>query len=215
MIMNFGKKYVVILKEEYERLKNNPSCEEETDNNALPPPPLVDPELKDLQKSSLKMKRVWDGDEVPRDEKIRRFTEELNNLKSRYDSLTQEPSTFQRNPKMFSNANNAKGTDVNETVTKKYSIEDKIIDSLPKSSKNQGILLLNHLKKFPKVVKWDENGNIVFKGERFPTTNLQQMITSVSTNRKSNIPQLSMGVLMNTLSETNTPDKLIKNIELK
>ena len=72
-----GKKYVVISQEEYQRLKDDKPQENLK---------LVNPEKRDLQKSNVEMKNVLDGT-LPSDEKVRLLTEELNNLKARYDEL--------------------------------------------------------------------------------------------------------------------------------
>jgi len=70
--MSHGKKYVVISQQDYEMLKSK--------NESM----IHNPQKRELHRSETEMKNVWDR-EIPEDEKIRLFTEELNNLKSRYE----------------------------------------------------------------------------------------------------------------------------------
>ena len=185
--MNLGKKFVVISEEEYERLKVKRS--DVNTNNTVSKP--LNPELQDFQKSATNMKRVWEEDDVPVNEKIRRFTEELTNLKTRYNSLSR------RNRESYSPQPNLSTTAM---PSKLYNMEENIIQALPKTGKNDGILLLEHLKKHPDIIKWNSNGEIMFKGETLPGSNLKNMVISVITNRKSNVPTLSKGVFVKALS---------------
>lgn len=182
-----GKKYVVISREEYEMLKNK-ICNENK---------LHNPEKRELQRSEMEIKHVWDKD-IPADEKIRLFTEELNNLKSRYDELTKaKPLKVVMEKNLEDNKNNA--------------MDSNIIKSLPKNSQSEGELILNHLRKYPEVITWNERGEIIFKGDVVPGSNLTDLVSSVTTARKSNLPVFQQTVFLKALSETNTPESWIKN----
>ena len=164
--MNPGKKFIVILKEEYDVLKNR------TLNMKL-----VNPEKQDLHKSELEMKTIWEKD-LHTDEKIRRFTEELNNMKRKYDNLT--------NPKP------KEATSEKKVQSYQISLEETIIQSLPKTSQTDGLLLLENLKHRPEIIT-----------------------SAATTNRKSNVTILSKTIFTKALSEANVPEKWVKNKEQK
>lgn len=184
--MSHGKKYVVISQQEYDMLR---SKTESTIHN---------PEKRELHRAEAEMKNVLDR-EIPEDEKIRLFTEELNSLKSRYEKLT-KPKPL----KVVMEKND-------DAPEKSYSLEDNIVKSLPKSSQAEGELLLNHLKNHPDVIKWNDRGEIIFKGDVIPGSNLTDLISNVTTMRKSSIPLLPQTVFLKALSETNTPESWIRN----
>lgn len=181
-----GKKYVVISQEEYEMLKNKTHDTK-----------LANPVKQDLHRSEREMKSIWDTN-LQADEKIRLFTEELNNLKSKYDSLT-KPKPLEVVIAKSSIPQNMK------------SIEGNVIESLPKTNQTDGLLLLEHLKSRPDIIQWNSNGEIIFKGDLIPGSNLTDLISSVSTTRKSTIPILPQSVFLKALSEANVPETWIKN----
>jgi len=186
--MNHGKKYVVISREEYELLKSKTKESK-----------IHNPEKQELHRSENEIKHIWDK-ELPADEKIRLFTEELNNLKSRYDHFT-KPKPL----KVVIDKDDVKDTD------RSFSLEESIIKSLPKTSQAEGELLLNHLKNYPEIIKWNDRGEIIFKGDVIPNSNLTDLVSNVTTTRKSNLALLPQTVFLKVLSETNTPESWIKN----
>ena len=71
-----------------------------------------------------------------------------------------------------------------------------IINSLPKSSKKDGILLLDHLKNHSDVIKWNEYGKVSFRGESVHESNLKKMISHLVTNRKTDSPTITRSVFV-------------------
>ena len=141
--MSHGKKYVVISQQEYDMLRSKNESK------------IHNPEKRELHRAEVEMKNVLDRG-IPEDEKIRLFTEELNNLKSRYEKLTK--------PKPLKVVME-KNVDDDDAPEKSYSLEDNIVKSLPKSSQAEGELLLDHLKNHSDIIKWNERGEIIFKGD--------------------------------------------------
>lgn len=185
--MNVGKKHVVISVEEYERLKDNSAD-------------FMNPEKRDLKKSANEMKHVWERN-IPADEQIRLFTDELNNLKKRYDTL-KKPKPLEIVMK-------------NEGVEKEFMVSN-IIESLPTTSQRDGLLLINHLKSRPDIIKWNEKGEVIFRGDTLIGSNIIDLISDVLTNRKeSKTPLMDKTVFLKALSEINVPYQWIKNKQHK
>jgi hypothetical protein len=189
-MMNGGKKYVVISQEEYERLKETPIK-------------LVNPEKREMKKSEIEMSNVWNRD-LPNDEKIRVFTEELNNLKSRYDALL-KPKPLE----VF-----MKKKEEEPKKDEKDIIQESIIHSVPKTSKVEAKLVLDYLKLKSNTISWNDMGEIIFHGEVIPGSNITDMIIDTVTNRKrSEISPMFKSVFLKALAEVNMPSKWIKNKE--
>jgi len=90
-------------------------------------------------------------------------------------------------------------------------LEDNIVKSLPKSSQTEGELLLDHLKNHSDIIKWNERGEIIFKGDVVPGSNLTDLVSNVTTMRKTNVGLLPQTVFLKALSETNVPESWIRN----
>lgn len=193
--MNGGKKYVVISPEEYERLKND------TIRGGI-----VNPLKRDMHKSEREMSSVLNRSTIPVDERIRQFTEELNNMKSRYEGLTkQKPLEIVMKP----------NTTLKEEAKQMDIIEESVIQSASKTNKTNAKLVLDYLKSKPEIIKWNKLGEVIFRGERVPGSNITDLIIdTVSKRKKSDISNpLYKSVFMKALSETNVPRKWIKNRE--
>ena len=192
--MNGGKKHVVISLEEYERLKNAGGG-------------IVNPLKRDMQKSEREMSSALNNKStVPIDERIRQFTEELNNMKSRYDGLTR-----QKPLEIIMKSTNP----VLKEESKKDIIEESVMQTASKTNKADAKLMLDYLKSKPDIIKWNELGEVIFRGEHVPGSNITDLIIdAVSKRKKSDVANpLYKSVFMKALSETNVPHKWIKNKE--
>ena len=77
-------------------------------------------------------------------------------------------------------------------------------------------MVLEQLKKYPDLIRWDERGHVYFKGSRIPGTNFTDLLTNTVTNRASlSIPTMAQSVFTKALSDANVPNSLIMNKEQK
>ena len=186
--MNGGKKYVVISQEEYDRLKRTET---------------INPIKKDMKKSEHEMNNVWEKD-VPTDEKIRLFTDELNNMKRRYETLVK--------PKPLEVV--MKNAETEESKQKTNVIEEGLLQTVPKASKHHAKVLMDYLKTKEDILKWNDFGEMIFKGQVIPGSNITDMIVDTVTNRKRNhINPMFKSVFLKALVESNVPTQWIKNKE--
>ena len=187
---------MIISEEEYERLKKRPK--------------ISNPIKREFFESEKQMKDVLNESEIPNDKKIRLFTENLNHMKKQYDELIK--------PKQVRVATNQQKdpeesfTREEESLVSKISLENSLIKSLPKSNQVTAELILNHLKNFPKIIKWNEFGELIYKDETIRESNLTDLISNVLSQKKSTAPPLlHETIFLKALSETNTPETWIKN----
>ena len=187
---------MIISEEEYERLKKRPK--------------ISNPIKREFFESEKQMKDVLNESEIPNDKKIRLFTENLNHMKKQYDELIK--------PKQVRVATNQQKdpeesfTREEESLVSKISLENSLIKSLPKSNQVTAELILNHLKNFPKIIKWNEFGELIYKDETIRESNLTDLISNVLSQKKSTAPPLlHETIFLKALSETNAPETWIKN----
>ena len=155
----YGKKFVVISEEEYERLKKRPK--------------ISNPMKRDFFESEKQMKDVLNESEIPNDEKIRLFTENFNNMKKQYDELIKPKQVrIATNQQKDPEKSIVKEEEEEESLENKPSLENSLIKSLSKSNQVTAELILNHLKNFPKIIKWNKFGELIYKDETIRESNL-------------------------------------------
>ena len=161
--MNDGKKHVVISLEEYERLKNEGGA-------------IANPLKRDMQKSEKEISSALNKSTIPIDERIRQFTEELNNMKSRYEGLTrQKPLEV-----IMTSTNSV----LVESAKRKDIIEESVMQSTSKTNKADAKLMLDYLKSKPDIIKWNELGEVIFRGEHVLGSNITDLIVDAVSKRK-------------------------------
>ncbi|GFU00302.1 uncharacterized protein NPIL_231861 [Nephila pilipes] len=89
-----------------------------------------------------------------------------------------------------------------------------ILESVPKTYKNQASTLLNILKDKPNILSWNEQGEVFFRDKKYQQSNLADLFNMIFTNRKSSTITAKEEFLQ-TLQELNTPRHYIKNKYLK
>ena len=190
--MNTGKKHVVISQEEYDRLK------ESSINHHV----IVNPEKREMKKSENEMREVWNRDDLHTDEKIEHFTKELNNLKQRYDEM-KKPRPLEMIMKT-----------TNSDVENKDNFKERVLQSASKSNRANVELLIDYLKTKPNIIKWNDQGELIFRDQVIPGSNMTDMIIDATTSRKqSTIPAMFKSIFLKAIAEANVPSRWIKNRE--
>lgn len=148
------------------------------------------------------MRDIWKRDDIPADEKIKHFTNELNNLKRRYDELV-KPKPIEMIMKTSSSE-----------AKKKDMLKERVLQTVSKSNKRNAELLIDYLKTKPNIIKWNEHDEMIFRDQVIPGSNMIDMIIDTVTSRKrSTIPSMSKSIFMKAIAEANVPSEWIKNKE--
>ena len=85
---------------------------------------------------------------------------------------------------------------------------DFTIDSLPKTFKRTGELLMRHIKKSGDKLGWDAQGRVVYDGVAIPDSNIVDLINSVVRKRKGVPAPAGTEAFASALTELNTPAEL-------
>ena len=88
--------------------------------------------------------------------------------------------------------------------------EEKIIDTLPKTTKQLGHSLLSHIKSSQKI-NWNDRGQVIIDGNLIPNTNILDLVHSVIRIRKTKSPPVGSREFTRALTELNTPSELFRN----
>ena len=91
-------------------------------------------------------------------------------------------------------------------------LDARVIESVGKNMKKKAGLLLDHLKK-SKVVKWNAQGQVSYRGRSIPNSNIVDLVSNTTRlkSRKSLPQPAGMVEFAQALKESNTPNEYVQN----
>ena len=89
-------------------------------------------------------------------------------------------------------------------------IENDVIQSVPKTLQTQAKLLISRLKQHPSIISWDPNGEVIIQGNRKSGTNIIDLVGGLLRTRKNVHPQNEHSFLKS-LASLNFPEEFIRN----
>lgn len=89
-------------------------------------------------------------------------------------------------------------------------IEQEIIDNVPKSFQGKAARLIKKMKQ-EGVLGWNARGNLTFKGDTIPSTNVVDLVGDVIRKRKRTQGPIGWDLFARGMHETNVPQELIGN----
>lgn len=92
--------------------------------------------------------------------------------------------------------------------------EQPLLDVIPTGLKKQARQLLQYLKTNPTLFHWNKRGEIIYKNNIIPNSNLADLISLILTQRSVKYPLNGKEEFLNVLSEFNVPKLFIKNRNL-
>lgn len=98
-----------------------------------------------------------------------------------------------------------------ETMQNPANSEDNILKMIPTGVQKQGEQLLQYLKTYPNILRWNERGEIIYKNQLIPKSNLTDLIGLILTQRKSYKHLSGREEFLKALSSMNTPKLFFKN----
>ena len=105
-----------------------------------------------------------------------------------------------------------------QTIRKEEEVEDdntsrverSVLESLPKTLKSKGKMLLSQLRKNP-TVEWNDRGNLVYQQRVIEGSNAVDLLNDVLRQRKTAPDPTGWEVFASVLKDDNTPKELISN----
>jgi hypothetical protein len=130
------------------------------------------------------------------------------------DQLKLYNQVLQRYRQLTNPKSSSKDVDRDESSQTKQSttelIREQIINSTPKQYAKKIEQLLNFLKKHYDIIKWDDHGQLIYKGDVVANTNVVDLFSDVMVKRKSYEPR-GLDIFLKGLREINTPKSYIGN----
>lgn len=93
-------------------------------------------------------------------------------------------------------------------------VEKNLLDSLPKTSRKKGRMLLEHFKH-KKDIRWADTGELVINGAPLPKSNITDLVHFFTRNRPTVVPPSGAKELADLLQETNVPMEAVMADSLK
>lgn len=89
--------------------------------------------------------------------------------------------------------------------------EDNILKMIPVGVQKQAEQLLQYLKTYPNILRWNERGEIIYKDQLIPKSNLTDLICLILTQRKSYKHLFGRDEFLKALNSINAPKLFLKN----
>ena len=103
-----------------------------------------------------------------------------------------------------SSSNNLEASEMKEI----HSTE--VLNQLPSKLRGSADRIMRALSKHPDILRWNDRGNIIFKNQLVPSSNITDLLSDVLVKRKNFHPQ-GQNSFLHALKEMNIPESLITN----
>ena len=204
MSTKIGKKYVLLPPEIYETLLQK--AEKHNTSNIL-----AKPEKSALNTAENNMKSVWERDDLPPDEKVKVFTNELNAMQRYRDSLIKPKEPIVKEEKV-----EAKAKESNEDNDPSKSDTEDVLGVLPKTIRKEANQILRFLKSKPENLSWNKDRELIYKGTVLRGSNIGDLLLDTLSNRKKMIsPVIFANTFSKALAEVDMPKEWIRSEKMK
>ena len=165
------------------------------------------PMVKAMSSLDQNMEEVLSRQDLSSDEKVKRY----NQVLQRYVNYEDKRKVAEQAPihmQLVGSPAESSITPASETVDP---IEQEVLSSVPKTMKKKAELLVNRMKTSP-TMRWTEKGELVYKDQVIPNTNVADLVNDALRRRKRFEPQ-GWQTFARALKETNVPQALIGHDE--
>jgi hypothetical protein len=161
------------------------------------PKPPVEQRVKVMDTLDKKMESILEREDLSTDERLKLYDQSFTRYLNVHDDYRPRPvvSKVSTSPPA-----------VIETETKD-AIEEKIVESAPKTMKTKAELLVRKMKADPNI-SWSEKGELKYKGETVRGSNVVDLVNDVLRKRKYFNPQ-GWETFGEALREASVPQDLI------
>lgn len=161
------------------------------------------PSKKQLSEFDKEMQKVLNSD-----------LQDFEKLQLYYDLLKRKMNLQDFNPPLKIDATEKDETSKpvkDGTLENSTNSEDNILKMIPIGVQKQAEQLLQYLKTYPNILRWNDRGEIIYKDQLIPKSNLTDLISLILTQRKSYKHLFGRDEFLKALNSTNTPKLFFKN----
>ena len=140
-----------------------------------------------------KMDTILKDPKLPLDHKVKLYNQELQKVIDHRDNVKQGTANEEK---------------MDTSTHHKDIIETELIESLPRSLKVKGKLLLQRLKM--NNITWNSGGELIVENTKYDGTNIIDLVNDVMQNRKYSAP-FGWQIFAQQLKKLNVPQEMIIN----
>ena len=153
------------------------------------------------------IKQILDLQNVNEYDKARMYEQALRKYLLAIDQKTGETKQPQVLTESVSTSPKYETEIKNEKITR---LENRMLETIPKTLRRKGEMLLNHLKETSNL-HWNELGEIILDGEQIIGSNISDLLNDTLRPRKTGDVPRGWDVFASELKRTNVPRDLIGN----
>ena len=157
----------------------------------------LDPRVNIIDSMSEDMKRTLDGTDVPDEEKLKAYNQQLARKQTYVRRYTEDLRRRRRPP-------------VREAIEEADVVKKDLMTLLPPSLRDRGELLLEHLKM--RGIRYGPRGELIINdGEPIEGTNIAVLVDDILRKRKTTAPPEGWREMRGVLGRSNIPHQFIGN----
>ena len=157
---------------------------------------------------------VLKSDELTEDEKVRQYSQTLQNYLTYYQQRKGQPINVKLDQPLTikQTAPVEKPQEPQEEHIPEVldTVERDILSALPKSLKSRGKLLIDKIRENPEVMKWDNRGQLIFEDQPLPGSHIVDLVGDILRDRKGTDP-VGWEVFTRGLAKMNAPETFVRN----
>ena len=173
--------------------------------------PLVQPLTAQVQEIDSDMQDIMQQQDIHIDAQAKVYDQNLQRYLPFYDKRMNKP--LQANvvpPAVPEEEEKSQGEQIEE---KPDDIETDILDTVPATMKSRACQLIKKLKANKDIIRWNEQGQMVFKGTTIPGTNIVDLVNDSLRQRKNFNPE-GWELFSKALGHLNVPEGIVRNENL-
>jgi hypothetical protein len=162
---------------------------------------LYSPVVQQMSNLDQELQAILSNPNLPTDLKYNQY----KNVFNRYQQLRQQQ--FQPTTKVVASTDIQTGEDLPTYVLPLE--ERQLIDSLPKTVRRKGKILLDHLKERKNNFSWLSSGELVVDGQPIEGSNITDLVHHVTRRRPTVKPPIGADAFADLLNRTNVPKEAL------
>jgi len=195
--MNHARKMVLVPEQTLERLREREKVQ-------------AAPLTSSLTRLDHQMEELLNNKAISDEEKVRRYSQALQNYLIYYNQRKEEPLKIKLEPSLTLDTQekeNEEKRTVLEVPVQEFpdKIERDIVNALPKTLRNRGKLLIEKIKENPEIMKWDRRGQLVFEDRPLPGSHIVDLIGDFMRERKG-VDPIGWQIFARGLAKMNAPE---------
>ena len=88
--------------------------------------------------------------------------------------------------------------------------ENELLENVPKAQRQKAKILIKHIKENPNI-SWNSEREMVYNGRRVPNSNIIDLVSDITRNRKRQVPATGWEEFAHALMERNIPREAVAN----